>query len=259
MRPDGDPERDDYGLPRVEVVIPDDARELERDLLAYRREERHRRRRERMHRVLGPITRFGLAVPLIAGALIIALVSGTLITVFGPRPTSDTARRPLPKAPQAAPGQVGGPLPPAQVILNGKITPIRDVRPGVIGIVPPACRCQPILAELARRTAERKLKFWLVADARRAKDAKAKDAALDAVRDLAAGLHLGAPGVTDDRQGVLATTYGAKTPQPKGGSLTAVLVHTDGIVGAVDGAPQPGPSLTGRLDALQRPSGVLPT
>ncbi|WP_262402492.1 hypothetical protein [Actinomadura sp. CNU-125] len=40
MRSDGDPDPDDYGLPRVDIVVPDDARELDRDVVAYRREER---------------------------------------------------------------------------------------------------------------------------------------------------------------------------------------------------------------------------
>ena len=36
----GEPERDDSGLPPVDIVVPDDARELERDVQAYRREQR---------------------------------------------------------------------------------------------------------------------------------------------------------------------------------------------------------------------------
>ena len=34
------PGRDDGGLPPVNIVIPDDARDLDRDVLAYRRELR---------------------------------------------------------------------------------------------------------------------------------------------------------------------------------------------------------------------------
>ncbi|HEY8479887.1 MAG TPA: hypothetical protein VIL71_08675, partial [Spirillospora sp.] len=87
MRPDGDDqEPDDYGLPRVDVVVPDDARELERDVLAYRREQRRQRRRRRIRRLTRPLTRFGIAVPIIAVALLMALLSGILMTAFGPKP-----------------------------------------------------------------------------------------------------------------------------------------------------------------------------
>jgi len=63
----GDPGHDDYGLPRVEVEIPDDARELDRDLQAYRRELRSRRRLVLAKRLYGPLTRDGMVLPLLAG------------------------------------------------------------------------------------------------------------------------------------------------------------------------------------------------
>lgn len=259
MRPDGDPERDDYGLPHVDVVIPDDARELDRDLLAYRREERQRRRHARVRRLLRPFTRSGLAVPLIAGALIIALVGGALITVFGPRPTPDPPRRSVVPRSSAAPGKVGGPLPDAEVTVSGSTTPLRDVRPGVIGIVPPGCRCQAVLTELARRTSERKLKFWVVAAGRNEAGTVGKPGkrAVDELRSLADGVRQGRPAVVDDARGVLTGTYGA--PPVPGGTpgVTAVLVHTDGVVGAVRHSVKPGPELTSGLDALQRPSPIL--
>ena len=45
MNPGSDPDRDDFGLPPVDIVIPDDARELDRDVQAYQRELRALRRR----------------------------------------------------------------------------------------------------------------------------------------------------------------------------------------------------------------------
>ena len=56
----GDPGRDDYGLPPIDVVIPDDARELDRDVQAYQRELRALRRRQRARRLRGPLTRDGI-------------------------------------------------------------------------------------------------------------------------------------------------------------------------------------------------------
>ena len=38
MNTGGDQGRDDYGLPPVDIEVPDDARELARDVQAYRRE-----------------------------------------------------------------------------------------------------------------------------------------------------------------------------------------------------------------------------
>ena len=45
-----EPGRDDGNLPPVNIVVPDDARELDRDVLAYHRELRARRRRQRLTR-----------------------------------------------------------------------------------------------------------------------------------------------------------------------------------------------------------------
>jgi hypothetical protein len=78
----GDPERDDFGLPPVDIEIPDDARELDRDVQAYRRELRAQRRRLRARRLHGPLTRNGMVLPLLAGCLVLALISGTLLTLF---------------------------------------------------------------------------------------------------------------------------------------------------------------------------------
>ena len=78
----GDPERDDFGLPPVDIEIPDDARELDRDVQAYHRELRAQRRRRRARRLHGPLTRDGMVLPLLAGCLVLALISGTLLTLF---------------------------------------------------------------------------------------------------------------------------------------------------------------------------------
>ena len=75
----------------------DDARELARDVLAYHRELRSRRRRRLARRFDGPITRDGMVLPLSAGCLALTLVAATLLTVF-------TARQPIvsPRPPRAA-------------------------------------------------------------------------------------------------------------------------------------------------------------
>lgn len=82
-----EPGRDDGGLPPVNIVIPDDARDLDRDVLAYRRELRAIRRRSRISRFTRPLSRpeFGghaMIVPLVALCLAIALVAGALLSVL---------------------------------------------------------------------------------------------------------------------------------------------------------------------------------
>jgi len=78
----GDPGRDDYGLPPVDIEVPNDARELARDVQAYHRELRARRRRHLAKRFYGPLTRDGMVLPLLAGCLALTLLAATLLTVF---------------------------------------------------------------------------------------------------------------------------------------------------------------------------------
>ena len=82
MNTGGDPGRDDYGLPPVDIDVPDDARELARDVQAYHRELRSRRRRLLARRLAGPLTRDGMVLPLLAGCLALTLLAATLLTVF---------------------------------------------------------------------------------------------------------------------------------------------------------------------------------
>ena len=99
----GDPERDDYGLPPVDIEIPDDARELDRDIQAYRRELRMQRRHRLVRRLGGPLTRDGMVLPLLASCLALTLLAGTLLTMF-------TARRAVPGTLQTTSAR-GGPVP----------------------------------------------------------------------------------------------------------------------------------------------------
>ncbi len=82
MNPGGEPERDDTGLPPVDIEIPDDARELDRDVQAYHRELRAERRRMRRSHLHGSLARDGVVLPVLACCLILALIAGTLLTIF---------------------------------------------------------------------------------------------------------------------------------------------------------------------------------
>lgn len=81
-----EPGHDDYGLPRVDVQIPDDARELYRDVQAYHRELRAMRRQQRSRRWRAPLRKSGMIVPVIAGCLVLAMIAGMVLTMFSANP-----------------------------------------------------------------------------------------------------------------------------------------------------------------------------
>jgi hypothetical protein len=93
----GEPGQDDSGLPPANVEIPDDARELERDVIAYRRELRSRRRRELFRRVLRPFATPSTAVPVIAIVAALSLITGIMLSVLTVTPAS-APTRPAPTA-----------------------------------------------------------------------------------------------------------------------------------------------------------------
>src|SRR6202012_219193 len=72
----------------VDVDIPDDARELDREVLAYQREQRALRRRARWARLLGPLHQHGAILPLIASCVALSMLAGTLLSVFSISPAA---------------------------------------------------------------------------------------------------------------------------------------------------------------------------
>ncbi len=67
--------------PPLDIQIPDDARELDRDVLAYHREQRAKRRRNRLQRLAGPLGGHGTLLPLLASILAVCLVAGAMLSV----------------------------------------------------------------------------------------------------------------------------------------------------------------------------------
>jgi hypothetical protein len=240
VRHNGDP--DDYGLPHVDIVVPDDARELDPDILAYRREERRRRRRRRSRRLISPFTRYGLAAPIIACALLIALISGTVITVFGPTAEPRATGDPVAQRPTAPAGQIGGVLPDSEVIVPGHRKKLIDLRPAVLMIVPPGCRCETTIDDLSRQTNAYRIGLYLVADRR--DTSEGLDQSAREMRKLAGAARHAVAIVARDDDAVLARTYQAV-------GLTAVFVHADGVVDDVVPRLQPGQHLEQRLQRLQ--------
>ena len=77
--------------PPLDIQIPDDARELDRDVLAYHRELRARRRRNRLRGLAGPVAGRGTLLPVLASILAVCLVAGAMLSVatFSPATTGD--------------------------------------------------------------------------------------------------------------------------------------------------------------------------
>jgi hypothetical protein len=179
VNPGGEPERDETGLPPVDIEIPDDARDLDRDVQAYYREQRALRRQQRGRRMRGSLARDGIVLPLLACCLILALITGTLLTVF--TATSDQGLTGLPgtgkpTAPPAAsagtstgaapsrgpssaaaspgasgsaqpsvpatPDVVPGVLPRATIAVDGRPPSlVTDLRRAALVLVPSQCNC----------------------------------------------------------------------------------------------------------------------
>ncbi len=158
VSPGSEPGRDDNGLPPVDVEIPDDARELDRDVQAYRRELRATRRQERRNRWHRSLGKDGIVLPVLACCLILALIAGTLLTVFT---ASDQGLTGMPGSGtnsglQAGPGRgvpqivAAGSLPRADITVDG-VAQIRldALSKAMLVLVPPGCDCGSTLAWLA--------------------------------------------------------------------------------------------------------------
>jgi hypothetical protein len=263
----GEPERDDFGLPPVDIEIPDDARELDRDVQAYHRELRAHRRRMRARRLHGPLTRDGMVLPLLAGCLVLALISGTLLTLFSagqggmPRLAGRTAVRPATTGKAAARGsagrttaagqqagasaaagpaagtasagappaigEVGGQLPDATLVIAGRSTQLRSLQPAVLALIPAGCRCAAALLQLVRQATAARVALYFVGTG----------GALGQLKRLAAQAGQPPAQVAVDVRNVLGATY-----KPSG--LTAILVHANGTVAGVKPDLRPGLALT---------------
>ena len=122
--------------PPLDIQVPDDARELERDVLAYHRELRARRRRRRLRRLTSPFAGQGTILPLVASILAVLLVAGAMLSVatFSPataprtRPhpaATATSSHPVPRSTATASGSPGSPSPPVRPSPSGHTTGAR--------------------------------------------------------------------------------------------------------------------------------------
>lgn len=202
-----DPGRDEYGLPPVDIDIPDDARDLDRDVQAYHRELRAMRRRTRLRRLTAPVMRRGLLIPLVAGCLALTLLSGTLLTMLAGRQTTPGAG--------SSASKVRPSLPQAQVELDGKQVGLGSLLPALLAWVPTNCGCVQVLRQLVKQAGQAHVAIYFVGTARAAEQLPALAVQAGQQRSL----------VVND------TTDALGLYNPVG--VTAILAKRDGAVGDV--------------------------
>jgi hypothetical protein len=239
------------------VTVPDDARELDRDRLAYYRElaakaplaaprfpALHRRPRPgggstgpaaAPRGPLFPSTPDGLLTSLaIGGATLLALFAALMATFLI---SGAPLQQSLPRAEVQTPvGQTGGLLPDAPIEIAGMDRSTADLRPAVLVLWPAeGCTgCEASLEDIGRASADQRIRVAVV----------------------------GGPGQTEElrdaarRVGGTATylvepTGALSVVQPQG--LTVVTVHADGVIGDVLRDVTPGTAYTDAFSSLSLP------
>lgn len=218
------PGRDDGNLPPVHIVVPDDARELERDVLAYRRELRARRRRERITRLFGPLRRRGLGgqaaiLPLIATCVALSMLAGAMLSVMTITPASAPTISSSPRATASASGApsaqattpaASAKLPEGNVQIDGAGVPLRSLTSSALALIPAGCGCGPALRRLASQAATAQVAVYFVASG----------SAMPQLAGLTGEYGAGAAVPVYDTGNLLGTAF-----HPAG--LTILLVYSD--------------------------------
>jgi hypothetical protein len=227
-----EPGRDDGSLPPVNVVIPDDARELDRDVLAYHRELRAKRRRQRFIRLARPfrLPAFGshaAIIPLIAACLAISLVGGALLSVMTMSPASaptlstpqTSSQPPVPSGETVPSGDLTK-LPTGSVQFGGRTVPVRSLVTSTIALVPANCGCGAELGRLAEQAVAARVSLYFADTGQ----------VISQLPALAARYGDGAAVATADYDSVLSDAY-----HPVG--LTVLLVFNDAAAEVLRGLP----------------------
>ena len=259
----GEQGHDDYGLPPVDVEIPDDARELYRDVQAYHRELRALRRHERSMRLRAPFRRSGVAIPLLAGCLIAALVAVMISAMFTQNPYFTGASGGSVSSPSAGSADVGRSttasssnpsvspssaltatapvarrrLPGKTIKVAGKQLPLRTVISAALAIVPANCGCKTAVGHLLEQAESAGVIVYLVGP----RGSRVAD--LDRLVTPAAR-RAKSTRVATDYANVLTSAYGAV-------GLTVLLVDSHGLVTVASGLG-PNLMLTRQLQMLRR-------
>jgi hypothetical protein len=225
----GDPGRDD-GLPPVNIVIPDDARELDRDVLAYRREQRVQRRRDRLMFLTWPFRKLGprgpaAVVPLIAACAAVAMLAVVMLSVVTISPAVAPTVPSSPAASASRPSISGtpasgasllpaasplSPVPAGTIHVGTRSVPVRDLVTSVLALIPANCSCGPSLRRLAGQASAARVAVYFVGEG----------AASTQIPSMLAAYGDGAAIAAYDTAGLLDHRY-----RPDG--LTLLMVYAD--------------------------------
>jgi len=181
----------------------------------------------------------GISGPLIIAVLLTVAVIGSFMTILAPSSGPTPLPQPLAQAPSGfTPGEVGALLPSTNVELDGVPLNVQRFRPVVMAIVPRQCpTCEDSLRNANRQAREFGLRLAIVGAADQA--AQLSDLSRSATNRLAA--------VLIDVNSGLTTVYAGSTP-------TLVLVHSDGIIGAIVRDPSATQRLELQLAPLAEPA-----
>jgi hypothetical protein len=224
-----DPGRDDGPSP-VNIVIPDDARELDRDVLAYRREQRAQRRRERLMLLVWPFRKLGLrghaaVLPLIAICVAVSMLVGVMLSVVTISPAVAPTVSPSPAASASRPATSVTPasgasllpataplssVPAGTIHVGSRSMPVRDLVSSVLALIPANCSCGTSLRRLAGQASAARAAVYFVGEG----------AASTQVQSLLATYGDGSAIAAYDTSGVLDHRY-----RPDG--LTLLMVYAD--------------------------------
>lgn len=211
------PEWDD-GLPEVDVEVPDDLSELDREVHAYHREQRKERRQQLFRRFvpgyrrLGP---YGVLAPVIAGALIVTAVLGSVLSFLGPRPSQPGRAADAPRDQGAARRQepgVGQQLPKTAVSVDGRPSSLSRIHSSAVVAVPTNCGCAATIDALTSTARRNDVGLYLSGPTKQVEKLAAREGRY--------------PHVVDGAAPTLASRY-----RPDG--VSAVLVGSGGKVTAV--------------------------
>jgi hypothetical protein len=273
--PDPDGHHDDLDpsdAARLTLLVPDDARALEADRLAWLAEEHDARTAPRdvleVHQTWrvdsGPPRRPRRRLAIIAGATAVAVlgmsVIGAALALIAPRQPA-VATAPATRLASGAndPGQLGGPLPTVTLAADantvagnvagtgsatGTDTVVStDLRPGVVAIVPAECAdCSARLTQIAAQAGEYRLPVYLVG-------APGQEDQLQGLADALTG-HPTA--VLIDPSSTLRRTY--QTSGSGSTSLLLLLVRPDGRLYTVVDDPGSGVRLESSLVQIGLPT-----
>jgi hypothetical protein len=248
---------DAFELEGLALLVPDDARSLDADRAAYAEELRARHDDAGSAEVLDGapgggllerlrgtrLGRFGISGPMVVLALATVAVIGSSLTLFQPQAGSPASLlAPLATDPPDDVGNVGGLLPDTDLLVDGTKVPLRTARPALIVLLPSSCKdCGATLRSLLMQGREYGLRLVLAGPA-------SQQAQLDQLDTDELG---GSGLVAVDSSDVLTPTY-----VPTG--ITGVLVHEDGVVGAVIRDLTATQRLEPALAQLERPGAPTP-